>query len=227
MKKPQVDYSEFRLSRLNEPRFAHIKLLWGWIVYFTLFFLTENLIPAEACHPIHCWLDDVIPFCELFVIPYVLWFLLVAGSLLYFLLYDVESFKGLQRFITITQLVAMAVYILYPSRQDLRPLVFERDNILTRIMGMIYSFDTNTGVFPSLHVAYSLGIASVWLKKKDASPWLRAGIVAFCLIVCASTAFVKQHSVLDGLAAIPVCIFAEWWVFHRRGRGNKTPAVAE
>ena len=32
MKKPVVDYREFRLSRLNEPRFAHLKLLAGWIL---------------------------------------------------------------------------------------------------------------------------------------------------------------------------------------------------
>lgn len=42
MKKQRVDYSGFSLRRLNEPRFAHIKLLGGWIVYFPLYFLTET-----------------------------------------------------------------------------------------------------------------------------------------------------------------------------------------
>ena len=49
MRKPVVDYREFRFSRLNEPRYAHLKLLAGWIVYFILYFLTENFIPAERC----------------------------------------------------------------------------------------------------------------------------------------------------------------------------------
>ena len=70
MKTQRVDYTGFSLSRLNEPRFSHIKLLGGWIIYFILFFLTENLIPREKCHPIHCWLDDVIPFNEFFLIFY-------------------------------------------------------------------------------------------------------------------------------------------------------------
>ena len=65
MKKKPYDYSGFSLSRLNEPRFSHIKLLGGWIFYFTMYFVTENLIPREACHPIHCALDDMIPFNEL------------------------------------------------------------------------------------------------------------------------------------------------------------------
>ena len=108
----------------------------------------------------------------------------------------------------------MTAYILYPSRQDLRPLVFERDNILTRIMGIIYAFDTNTGVCPSLHVGYSLGIASVWLKKKDASPAWKAFIVILVILICLATAFVKQHSVVDILWALPLGLFAEILTFH-------------
>ena len=130
MKNPVVDYRTFRLSRINEPQFSHLKLLSGWIVYFVLFVLTENLIPAESCTPMHCWLDDIIPFCEAFVIPYVGWYLLIIGSLGYFLLYDIDSFKSLQKYIILTQMIAMAIYILFPSRQDLRPAEFPRDNAL-------------------------------------------------------------------------------------------------
>ena len=32
---------------------------------------------------IHCKIDDYIPFCEFFIIPYLLWFLYVAVSLVY------------------------------------------------------------------------------------------------------------------------------------------------
>ena len=214
MRKPAVDYREFRFSRLNEPQYAHLKLLAGWIVYFILYFLTENFIPAERCHVIHCWLDDVIPFNEYFFIPYTFWFLLVAGSLLWFLLYDIPSFKSLSKFIIITQMVAMAVYIIYPSRQDLRPEVFPRDNFLTHVAAFIYAFDTPTGVCPSLHVAYSAGIASTWAKKKDAPLIWRAFVIFAAVVISIATAFVKQHSVVDILWAIPLSLLAEWIVFH-------------
>ena len=215
MKKPVVDYREFRLSRLNEPRFSHLKLLGGWIVYFILYFLTENLIPASKCHPIHCWLDDIIPFNELFLIPYCLWYLLIVGSLLYFMLYHIDSFKRLSIFIMITQAVAMAIYIIYPSRQDLRPEVFERQNILTRLMAFIYAFDTSTGVCPSLHVAYSIGIASVWAKYDGASRPIKVFIALQAALISISTTFVKQHSFVDVIAALPVCVLAEVLVFGR------------
>ena len=186
MKQPVVDYKQFRLSRVNEPQYAHIKLLLGWLVYFAFYFLTENLIPAERCHVMHCFLDDLVPFNEVFVIFYISWFGLIVISLLYFFLYDIQSFKDLSWFIIITQIVAMIVYILYPNRQNLRPEVFPRENVFTWVLSFLYHFDTPTGVCPSLHVAYSLGIGSVWLKKKDASPVWKAVLVVWIVLICLS-----------------------------------------
>ena len=213
MRKPVVDYRKFRLKKLNTPEFSHLKLLLGWVGYFALYFLTENLIPAEKCHPIHCGLDDIIPFCEWFLLPYVFWYALIVFSLGYFALYDVDSFKKLQTFIIITQVVAMAVYILYPNCQNLRPDEFSRDNFLTDCIGFLYAFDTNTGVCPSLHCAYSIGIASVWLKAKDVSKIWKAFVVIAVILICLSTMFIKQHSAVDFFAALPVCLLAEILVF--------------
>lgn len=224
MRKPVVDYRELRLSNITEPRFRHLLLLLGWIGYFLLYFLTENLIPAEKCHPVWCPLDDVVPFNEFFVIPYVGWYVLIVVSLGYFALYNIENFKGLQTYIMITQAVAMVIYIVWPSRQDLRPTEFQRDNVLTWIMGLIYSADTNTGVCPSLHVAYSLGIASAWLKEKSAYVPVKIFVSVFVFFVCISVAFTKQHSVVDIFAALPVCLLAEIVAF-RTYYKNKKVAV--
>ncbi len=213
MKKPVVDYSTFRLSKLREPQFSHLLLLLGWVVYFVLYFLTENLIPAEKCFPVHSFFDDIIPFCEVFVIPYVFWYVLIVISLVYFALYNTKSFSNLSKYIMITQFVAMAIYIIFPTRQDLRPVVFPRDNFLTDCVAFLYRMDTNTGVCPSLHVAYSLGIASVWLKEKDANKWWKAFVVVAVILICLSTMFIKQHSAADFFAALPVCLLAEILVF--------------
>ena len=209
MKKPVVDYRGFSLRRINEPQFSHLKLLLGWLVYFALYFLTENLIPLEKCHVIHCALDDVIPFNELFIIPYTFWYVLIVFSLGYFALYNTDGFRKLSIFIMITQAVAMTVYILYPSIQQLRPDPFPRENVFTWVIGQIYAFDTPSGVCPSLHVAYSLGIASVWCKEKDVHIAWKLLIVALVALISISTAFVKQHSVVDIFAALPVGLLAE------------------
>ena len=209
MKRAMVDYRQFRLKRINEPQFAHAKLWLTWLVYFALYFLTENLIPAEKCHVMHCFLDDLIPFNEYFLIFYTGWYLLVAGSLLYYFFYDVGRFRELDLYIFVTQMAAMACYIFFPSRQDLRPEVFPRENFFTWVMGLIYTFDTNTGVCPSLHVAYSLAIVSVILKDTELKKATKVLVTVFSILVCLSTAFVKQHSTLDILAALPVVLLGE------------------
>lgn len=229
MKKPTVDYSEFKLSRINDPRFSHLKLLLGWVGYFLLYFITENFIKREDCYPVHCALDDVIVFNEWFVIPYVFWYLLIAGTLAYYAFYNVDNFKKLMTYIIVTQVVAMSIYILFPNRQDLRPIEFPRDNILTDIVGFLYSFDTSTNVCPSLHVAYSLGIASVWLKDRDASLAWKMFIVIVVILICLSVVFIKQHSVVDIFAALPVCLLAEGIAFGKsyyKKRFKKDEAAA-
>ncbi len=213
LKTPVVDYTKFRLSKINDPRFSHLKLLLGWVGYFIFYFLTENLIPKEDCHIIYSPIDDLIPFNEVFVLAYIFWYFLIVFSLGYFLLYSIQSFKRLQVYIIITQVIAMAVYIAYPSVQNLRPDHFLNDNIFTKILSLIYSFDTPTGVCPSLHCAYSIGIASVWSREKSASNCTKIIMWIFAFVICLSTMFVKQHSVVDFIAAIPVCVVAELIVF--------------
>lgn len=224
MKKPVVNYRQFRLSKINDPQFSHLKLLLGWVGYFLLYLLTENLIPREACYSVHCALDDRIPFCEGFVIPYVFWYLMVAGSLLYFALYNTRSFRELMTYIIVTQVVAMAVYIVFPNRQDLRPDEFLRDNVLTRIVGFLYSLDTSTNVCPSLHVGYSLGLASAWLKEKGVAVGWKIFMVVAVILVCLSVTFIKQHSVVDIFAALPMCLLAELIAYRKRWLRRKTAA---
>ena len=218
MKRPMIDYRELRFSTVNEPRFRHVWLALSWIGYFAMYVLTEHLIPAERCRPVHIPLDDLIPFNEYFVLFYVGWYVLVFFSLLYYLLYDAEQFKRLQWYIIITQVIAMACYILYPTRQDLRPDSFAHDNFLTQVVAYLYSFDTNTGVCPSLHAGYSFAILSVQLRDRNISLWWKVTLTVLVICICLSVCFIKQHSALDVFAAIPMCLVAELLIFGRRKR---------
>ena len=216
MKKPVVDYRTFRLSKIREPQFNHLLYLLGWVAYFALYCVTEQLTPNGAGYKIECALDHIIPFFEYFIVPYVLWYVLIVGSLIYFALYDPKNFKNMQTFLILAQMMAMVIYIVFPNYQDLRPETFENNNIFTYITGLIYQVDTNSNVCPSMHVAFSIGMASTWIREKSVPKWFRALIVLFCATVCISVAFVKQHSVLDIVAAIPLCMFAEWFTFWRK-----------
>lgn len=209
MRKPVVDLKGFRLSKITQPEYRHFLYIGTWLIYLIMHLLTESFIPVDKCYVVHGALDDVIPFCEYFIIPYVTWYLLIAVSIVYFALYSPENFKRMMIFMFVVQMLGMVIYIVFPNRQDLRPEVFPRDNFCTDIVKLIYSLDTNTNVCPSMHVAISVSLISTWVKEKSAPAVAKILVVVFCLVVCISVAFVKQHSVVDIYAAMPVCLVAE------------------
>ena len=94
----------------------------------------------------------------------------------------------------------LLMFVLYPTCQNLRPEVFQRDNVLTQLMAWFYTTDTSTNVCPSLHVCGSLAAAFGLLdtRRFSTAGWKRA-ILAVALTICVSTVFVKQHSILDML----------------------------
>lgn len=211
------DYRNFCFSEINTPRYRHLKLLLYWPVFLLLFLYVERLSPIETYHPVHCALDDMIPFCEFFLIPYLFWFVYLIGMHAYTLLYDIDAFRFLMRFIIVSYTLSFIIYLLFPTCQELRPTAFQRDNLFTRFLYYFYQFDTNTNVCPSLHV---VGTVAVWLTSRRIRRFQTAGRrSAFgitAVLICLATVFLKQHSVLDCLAAIPVCLIAYYFSFRRR-----------
>ena len=206
MKLPLIDYRQFRLSRLNTPQFRHLKLLLFWPIFSLVFCYLENYRPAVYYAPMRCALDHWIPFCKWFVIPYAFWFLFVGGMLLYTLFYNIPAFRRMMWFIILTYSFALVTYLLFPNCQHLRPTLLGGD-LLTRFTAKLYAADTNTNVLPSMHV---IGCAALTLACFDA-PRLRAKklhlvMLTLGVLISASTVFVKQHSMLDVLVAIPVSV---------------------
>ena len=212
MKKPVVDYTKFRFSRINDPEYRHLWLLMGWVWYLAMYFITERFIPQANCHVVHSFVDDIIPFNEYFILLYFSWYFLLVGTMLYFLLYDVESFVRLEKFIIMTQVIGVITYIAWPSVQYLRPAEFAHDNFCTWLVRLIYSVDTPTGVCPSLHVGYSLAILSAWWKKKGSMAW-KIFLTVWVAGICLSVNFVKQHSFTDVWAAFLMCAVIEIVLF--------------
>ena len=61
----------------------------GWFLLYSAFYLVGFSLVERAghihYHMIHTWLDDQIPFCEYFIVPYYLWFGLIAWAVCYFI----------------------------------------------------------------------------------------------------------------------------------------------
>ncbi len=218
---PSVDYRQFRLSRLNTPEFSHVKLLLFWPAFGLAFLFAERFYPVAHYYAMHCALDDLIPFNEWFLIPYLFWFVYLIGALAYTFFFDVPNFRKMMWFVIFTYSVTLAIYLLFPTCQLLRPAVFPRDNVLTRFIARFYVFDTNTNVCPSLHVIGSIAsLFGLWGSPRFSSRGWRIASGTAAFFVSISTVFMKQHSILDVFAALPICLVGYWLCYVRPGRRN-------
>lgn len=210
MTKPEsVDYRQFRWSKRNTPEFSHLKLLLFWPLFGLLFALAERGGLPLTYHPIYVPVDDRIPFCEYFLPFYLFWFLFLSGMVAYTLFFDIPAFRKMMWFTILAYSATMLIYFLYPTCQELRPTEFARDNAFTRFIRWFYVFDTNTNVCPSLHVVGSFSaVVGAWYSRRFSTPGWRAAFLLAAALICVSTVFLKQHSVVDVLAALPLCAAA-------------------
>ena len=209
LRPPVIDYRRLRPGNLLSPEFRHVLLLLYWLAYLLSFILLERLLPAATYNTVWCKLDDLIPFCEWFIFPYMSWHVSLLWMSLYTLAYDIPAFKRFMWYLILTTVLAEIVYIVWPSQQLLRPdlAALGRSNLLTKLCGIIYTVDTNTNVCPSLHCigGFAILFAALDMPRFRTKGWT-VFFVIFALLICASTVFMKQHSIVDFFAAIPVIL---------------------
>ena len=164
---------------------------------------------------IHTALDDMIPFQEIFVIPYYTWFLYVSLTLLFFLLsFDLESYYKNFIFLATGMTVFLVISTLFPNMHMLRPAVLPRDNFFTDLVQIIYSHDTAANLWPSIHVYNSVGtmIAVHHSRKIGRVGEIISDLIGISIIL--STMFIKQHSVYDVVTALIMAIVLYIMFYH-------------
>ncbi|MBQ8857576.1 MAG: phosphatase PAP2 family protein [Lachnospiraceae bacterium] len=177
-------------------------IIFGICYLTTFFFMEARDVPINI---IHTKFDDLIPFCEYFIIPYVIWYVYVCGTVLYLGLTD-KTLKEYNRFIA-NMILGMIIFVItslvYPNGQNLRPEIVV-DGFFTWAVDLLYTIDTSTNILPSLHVFASVACDMALCRdsrfKKHPS-WQWASHI-LTLLICLSTMFLKQHSVIDVIAAL-------------------------
>jgi hypothetical protein len=180
-------------------------------------------------HVVHTRLDDLIPFCEFFVIPYFLWFGYVAWAFIYFGFRNRNDFYRLCAFLFTGMTVFLIISTVYPNGHYLRPEVFARDNIFTRLCVFLYQTDTATNLFPSIHVYNSVGVHLAVVNSERFRYDKRAKRISFVLMfsIILSTMFIKQHSTFDVITALLLCAVMNRIVYTRDASGllQKQPRI--
>lgn len=172
------------------------------IIYLAWFSYLEQTVTGRY-QIIHVDLDDLIPFCEVFVVPYMLWFAYVAVVVAYFCLHDKDDYFRTFTFLCTGMTVFLLISTLWPNGHHLRPYIMPRDNVFTQLVSVLYKVDTPTNLWPSIHVYNSLGchIAIMQSHRLKRHKGIRIGSFILCVSIVMSTMLIKQHSVYDVVTA--------------------------
>lgn len=175
-------------------------------VYLIWFFLIERRTGPYWVS--YLPVDDRIPFVAAFVVPYVMWYPMLFGAGLYALMRDRAAYRRYMTYTIAALSCSLLICTVFPNGQALRPDLAGREDVFSRLVAFLYACDTPTNSVPSMHVVGAFGAVACVFDCASLRKW-RVPAVLLGLLICASTVFIKQHSVLDTLAGLAVAaIFA-------------------
>lgn len=198
----------------------HLLLQLYWCLYLPWFAYLEQTVTTDY-RIIHTPFDDYIPFCEFFIIPYLLWFAYVAVAILYFAFHNKQEYYNLCKILFFGMTLFLIVSTLYPNGHALRPTAFARENIFTDMVIALYQTDTATNIFPSIHVYNSIVVDAVISRCKDFKkhPFIRYSSHILCLSIVLATMFLKQHSVFDVVSGVTLAALSTAFVYRHHTSG--------
>lgn len=194
----------------------------AWVFIYVLIYLPwymylERTVVTEY-HIMHTWVDDIIPFNEYFIIPYFIWFIYVASVLMFFFFRDVDEFYRFGLYLALGMSISLFICQIFPNGTELRPVNLDpHKNIFTYLVSFIYKTDTNTNVFPSIHVYNSIATHIAIVKSKYFYNNTVVKLLSFVIMfsICLSTLFLKQHSALDAVGAVVLAYFIYQPIYSR------------
>lgn len=177
------------------------------ILYMLAFrYVEQRNVPINI---IHMKIDDYIPFCEYFIVPYLLWFAYVAVTVFYFAFFNKNKQEYWQFILTLGIGMTLFIFVslLYPNGQNLRSEL-TGDSIFIHLVQYLYTIDTPTNILPSIHVFNSIAccIAIFQHKLFQKRKALLTGTAILTTLIVMATVFLKQHTLVDVIAAVALNI---------------------
>jgi membrane-associated phospholipid phosphatase len=183
------------------------------LLVFCIYFLLN--IPHGSVYILRTSLDEQIPRIPIFSIPYLAFFPLLFGVVLYSWFKN-KLFRQLAISIIIVCLSAFCVYIFFQTYVPREPIV--ENDFFSGLLRFIYSYDQPYNALPSLHAALSTVVAVYFVCSKSRWAW---AFVAMAILIVISTLFTKQHFIADAISGVALGLVVTWAVF--RLFPNKIP----
>ena len=192
-------------------KYKHAVLLLYLALYMPWFNWLNGHTPTVDPTPIYSVVDDMIPFCELFAIPYFLWFAYIVAGHIFLFFTSREDFVRMCLFLYVGMTVCLIIYTVFPNYQELRVDydALGRTNMLIDALAALQSQDTPCNVFPSIHCLNSIGMHIAITKSKHLGKYREVIVASSCILmvlIILSTVFVKQHSIIDVYGSLAMSI---------------------
>lgn len=222
-------------ARLFYNKYKHAIPMLLYMAVYLIWFAWLEKTNVKNYQIIHVAPDDYIPFCEVFVIPYLLWFVYVAAVVIFLFFKNKQDYSKACTFLCAGMTVFLVISTLWPNGHDLRLTEMPRDNCFTRLVSFLWKTDTPTNLWPSIHVFNSMGAHFAVMRNQELASMkhgkmirIASGILAVSIIL--STMLIKQHSVFDvstgilmGIVMYAVVYRREWLTVSRPAKHRKTP----
>ena len=219
-------------------KYQHVWIVpvYGIFYLWAFQYLEQRNVKA---HIIHLKLDDMIPFCEYFIIPYLMWFLYIALTVGYFAFINKNKQEYYQLIFTLGlgMTLFLVVSYFYPNGQDLRPHL-TGDGFFISLVRHLYRIDTPTNILPSIHVFNSVACCiaicrhcvSIFICES-----LRLLILLFCYTISPLSALCKEKSAYchffpqadrsSVCAYVPVAAFALTTKINTKNKNRHTSII--
>ena len=191
----------------------YLYLILYWPVQLMTYGISNLIFGSQEVLLFSSPLDLQIPFCEWFVIPYVLWFPYIIFTMVLAVMSGKKGFLHSCAIIYLSIFIPMTFCLFVPNGIpiELRP-DFEalgRNNPAIWLVTFIYLVvSPPRNCMPSMHVSVSCALFFTILTNKQI-PWRKWLIPCSFLLsalICAATVLIKQHSILDVYYGVIVAV---------------------
>lgn len=146
-------------------------------------------------------LDLMIPYVEIFVVPYLLWYLFIGGTLIYLCFRSREQYQRVILAYAISLIACYTIYYYFQTTVQRPELTGTAP--LTKLMRFVYGNDQPFNCFPSLH-CLTCFLMMIAVRNGKFSKLVYWVVQVSSVVIIASTLFVKQHVILDAVGALIV-----------------------
>ena len=152
------------------------------------------------------------PYISYFAYFYIFWYLFII--LVPFIIYKKDK-QNLYKYFTmifIGSIMASITFIVFPTKIE---RVIPGNSISDKIIKILYILDDPTCCMPSLHCLICFYIIFAIINTKYIKKYVKIIIIIISICIILSTLFIKQHVILDVVAALIISL-ASYFIVYKK-----------